>query len=255
VSLLRGAGVTALSFDLLYGLPHQTLESVRTTARLAASLRPQRFSVFGYAHVPWFKARQRLMNEAALPGTAERSALAEAIRDELATAGYVAIGYDHYALPDDAIAIAAGEGALARTFQGFVEAEADALIGLGPSAISTLPRGYAQNEPEVGAWRAAVVAGGLATKRGVALSDEDRCRRDLIMTLLCAFSVDLARFGGRERFARELAALAPLISDGLVVLEGERLSVPEPMRPFARLTAQAFDAYREAGAARHSRAI
>jgi oxygen-independent coproporphyrinogen-3 oxidase len=255
VSLLRGAGVTALSFDLIYGLPHQTLESVRTTARLAASLRPQRFSVFGYAHVPWFKARQRLMNEAALPGTAERLALAEAIRDELATAGYVAIGYDHYALPDDPIAIAAGEGALARTFQGFVEAEADALIGFGPSAISTLPQGYAQNEPEVGAWRAAVIAGGLAIKRGVALSDEDRRRRDLIMTLLCAFSVDLERFGGRERYGRELAALAPLIGDGLVVLEGERLSVPEPMRPFVRLAAQAFDTYRETGSARHSRAV
>ncbi|MEZ5996259.1 MAG: oxygen-independent coproporphyrinogen III oxidase [Hyphomonadaceae bacterium] len=255
VSLLRAAGIEALSFDLMYGLPHQTPESVRRTAVRAASLKPQRFSVFGYAHVPWFKSRQKLMDEAALPGTAARFDLAEIIRDALAGAGYVAIGYDHYALPDDPIAIAAREGVLERNFQGFVEGQGAALIGLGPSAISTLPQGYAQNEPEVGAWRNAVLAGGFATKRGRALTAEDRWRRDLIMRLLCDFDLDLAAFGGAGAFGPELAALAPLARDGLVRIADGRLSIPDAARPFARLVAQAFDAYREGGAARHSRAV
>lgn len=255
VRLLRDAGIEALSFDLMYGLPHQTRESVRRTAELAASLRPQRFSVFGYAHVPWFKARQKLMDEAALPGTAMRFELAETIRDTLADAGYVAIGYDHYALPDDVIAAAARTGALSRNFQGFVETGCEALVGLGPSAISSLPQGYAQNEPEVGAWRAAVLDGRFATKRGRALTEEDRWRRDLIMRLLCDFSLDLELFGGAERFADELRALAPLARDGLVHIDDARLTIPDEARPLARLVAQAFDAYREVGAARHSLAV
>lgn len=255
VRLLRDAGIEALSFDLMYGLPHQTRESVRRTAKLAASLKPQRFSVFGYAHVPWFKSRQKLMDEAALPGAAARFELAETIRDALAAAGYIAIGYDHYALPDDPIAVAAHAGALTRNFQGFVETESEALIGLGPSAISTLPQGYAQNEPEVGAWRKAVLAGVFATKRGRALTGEDRWRRTLIMRLLCDFALDLDDFGGAGRFAGELGELAPLARDGLVRVEGALLTIPDEARPFARLVAQAFDAYRETGAARHSRAV
>jgi oxygen-independent coproporphyrinogen-3 oxidase len=255
VRLLREAGIGALSFDLMYGLPQQTCESVRRTATLAASLKPRRFSVFGYAHVPWFKARQKQMDEAALPGVAERHALAETIRDVLAGAGYVAIGYDHYALPDDPIAIAAREGVLTRNFQGFVEQACEVLIGLGPSAISTLPQGYAQNEPEVGAWRKTVLAGRLATIRGRTLTDEDRSRRDLIMRLLCDFELDLEPFGGAAVFARELDELAPLAQDGLVRIDGARLTIPGDARPFARLVAQVFDAYRELGAARHSRAI
>ncbi len=252
---LREVGIDALSFDLMYGLPHQTSDSVQRTAELAASLRPARFSVFGYAHVPWFKARQKLMDEAALPDTAARFALAETVRATLAGLGYVAIGYDHYARADDPIAIAATEGRLERNFQGFVESQCDALVGLGPSAISTLPQGYAQNEPEVGAWRVAVTAGKLATKRGRALSEEDRRRRALIMRLLCDFTADLDDFGGVEGFDATLRDLAPLARDGLVRIEGARLTIPEDARPFARLVAQAFDAYREVGAARHSRAV
>lgn len=255
VGLLRAVGIEALSFDLMYGLPHQTRDSVRRTAELAASLKPARFSVFGYAHVPWFKSRQKLMDEAALPGTAERFALAETIRDALTEAGYVSIGYDHYAAPDDPLAAAARDGALERNFQGFVETQCDALIGLGPSAISTLPQGYAQNEPEVGAWREAALAPRFATKRGRAVTDDDCVRRDLIMRLLCDFTVDLRRHGGADKYQAELAALAPLIGDGLAELSGATLSIPEQARPFARLVAQVFDAYRDVGAARHSRAV
>lgn len=252
---LREVGIDALSFDLIYGLPYQTSDSVRRTAERAASLRPARLSVFGYAHVPWFKARQKLMDEAALPDTAARFALAETIRETLGGLGYVAIGYDHYARTDDPIAVAAAEGRLERNFQGFVESRCDALIGVGPSAISTLPQGYAQNEPEVGAWRSAVITGQFATKRGWALNEEDRRRGALIMRLLCEFTVDLDDFGGSEGLDAALRDLAPLARDGLVRIEGARLSIPEDARPFARLVAQAFDAYRDEGAARHSRAV
>lgn len=255
VGLLRAEGIEAVSFDLMYGLPFQTRDSVVRTAELAASLRPVRFSVFGYAHVPWFKSRQKLMSEGALPGAADRLALADAIRETLEALGYVAIGYDHYALPEDPIAVAAAGGALSRNFQGFVEGECDALIGMGPSAISTLPQGYAQNEPEIGAWKSRIASGALATKRGRLLTDEDKIRRALIMRLLCDFQVDLAQFGGRDRYALELQRLAAPAQDGLVRIEGSRIVVPEAARPFARVVAEAFDSYREAGEARHSRAV
>lgn len=255
VEMLRGGGIEALSFDLMYGLPRQTLESVRRTAELALSLRPARFSVFGYAHVPWFKTRQRLIDSAALPSASARHGLAEAIRDTLAGAGYVEIGYDHYARPDDPIAVAARGGALERNFQGFVEASCDALIGLGPSAISTLPQGYAQNDAEVGAWRAAIMGGGLAVKRGRGLTEDDRRRRGLIMRLLCDFELDLADQGGFGAFPDALPDLQVLAADGLIELRGERIIIPKAGRAFARLAAQAFDAYRDTGSARHSRAV
>ncbi|MEZ5958016.1 MAG: oxygen-independent coproporphyrinogen III oxidase [Hyphomonadaceae bacterium] len=249
---LRDVGVAALSFDLMYGLPHQTLETVRRTAELAASLRPDRFSVFGYAHVPWFKARQRLISEAALPGTEARFELAEAIAETLRAAGYVSIGYDHYALPSDPIARAARAGELRRNFQGFVEYECDALIGLGPSSISTLPQGYAQNEPNVSDWQTKAGSGEFSTCRGRALSMEDRQRRDLIMRLLCDFELTL---DSPDNFRRELSELAPLVRDGLVELDDGRISVPPAARPFARIVANVFDTYRQEGAARHSRAV
>lgn len=249
---LRDAGISALSFDLMYGLPHQTKDTVRRTAELAASLRPDRFSVFGYAHVPWFKNRQRLIDADALPGTEARLDLAETIGDTLRAAGYVAIGYDHYALPSDPIARAAANGVLQRNFQGFVEAQCDALVGLGPSSISTLPQGYAQNEPNVSDWREKVGAGLFATRRGRALSKEDRRRRELIMRLLCDFELRLEEPG---EFSRELAELAPMAEDGLVRIDNSKISVPPEARPFARVVAQVFDAYRQQGAARHSRAV
>ena len=254
VSMLRNTGIEALSFDLMYGLPHQTLESVRRTAELALSFRPSRFSVFGYAHVPWFKTRQRLIDSAALPGASARHALAETIRETLAAAGYVEIGYDHYARPDDPIASAARNGALERNFQGFVESSCDALIGLGPSAISTLPQGYAQNEAEVGAWRAGVMDSGFATKRGRGLTEDDRLRRELIMRLLCDFELDLLDYGGVAAFPEAEFELRALVADGLVELNGDRITIPAPARAFARLAAQTLDAYQDTGA-RHSRAV
>jgi oxygen-independent coproporphyrinogen-3 oxidase len=159
---------------------------------------------------------------------------------------------DHFARPGDAMAEAAAAGALRRNFQGYVVGDAPALIGLGPSAISTLPQGFAQNASEVGAWRRAIAAGRLATARGHALTPEDRLRAQIIEDLMCRFAVDLGPYGGAARFAAEIAALMPLARDGLVRIDGARLAIPDAMRPFCRLVAQAFDAY---AAARHSAAV
>lgn len=253
--LLRRAGIAEINMDLMYGLPHQSAEDLCNSIHLAAEMRPNRIALFGYAHVPWFKKRQRLIPEAALPGAAERFTQAETARIELESLGYVAIGLDHFALPSDALAVAAQNGALRRSFQGYVVQEASALIGLGPSAISTLPQGYAQHTSELGAWARAVAEGRLPVARGHALSEDDRLRRRLIEKIMCEFEADLSPLGGADACARELECLSPMFDDGMVHLAENRLSLQPEARPFCRLVGMAFDAYAQRGLARHSRAV
>ncbi len=252
---LRRAGIAQLSFDLMYGLPGQSIDDLLYSVRLSAGLEPDRIALFGYAHVPWFKRRQRVINADALPGSEARFAQAQAAHDALVDLGYVAVGLDHFAKPDDPLARAAREGALRRNFQGYVTDIPDAILGFGPSAISTLPHGYAQNAAGIAAWRRAIDAADLPIARGHARSDDDRRRAALIERIMCDFEADFAAFGGRERFSAELHALAPLIADGILVIKGDRLTVPEPMHPFCRLVAHAFDTYAAEDAARYSRAI
>jgi oxygen-independent coproporphyrinogen-3 oxidase len=135
VALLRNVGVTAINLDLMYGLPDQSADDVARTAAMAASLAPQRLAVFGYAHVPWFKANQKLIDAAALPGAAERLAQAAAVRGALEHEGYEAIGLDHFARPQDPLAVAAREGRMRRNFQGYTIDTATALLPFGVSAI------------------------------------------------------------------------------------------------------------------------
>jgi oxygen-independent coproporphyrinogen-3 oxidase len=255
VARLRTAGVPHVAMDLMYGLPHQDVAGVRASVRQAIAFAPDRIAVFGYAHVPWFKPRQRLIDAEALPGPTERFDSQAAAHEELVSAGYVPIGLDHYARPDDSLAVAARAGEVRRSFDGYVSAGSTALIGLGASAISTLPQGYAQSFSEVGAWRNAIEHDRLAAARGHALLDEDRRRARIIEQLLCDFSVDLADHGGADAFAEALAALAPLARDGLVEFDGARITIPQGARAFTRLVAEAFDAYRGRNGARHSGAV
>lgn len=254
-SQLRDAGIAGVNMDLMYGLPHQTTDDLRNSIRLAADMAPDRIALFGYAHVPWFKKRQRLIPEAALPGASERFAQAEAARTELEALGYVAIGLDHFALPSDEMAVAARNGRLRRSFQGYVVQAADALIGLGPSAISTLPQGYAQNAAEPGAWAQAISAGKLAITRGHAMAEDDYVRRRVIEQIMCDFEADLAPLGGAAACAEELDSLAPMFADGMLQLSGDRLRLAPAAQPFCRLVGMAFDAYAQHSAARHSRAV
>jgi oxygen-independent coproporphyrinogen III oxidase len=256
VDALRAAGISALNIDLIYGLPHQTLANVARTIELSLKLGPQRFAVFGYAHVPHFKKHMQLIKEEALPDAGARFAQFELAHEMLLAAGYVSIGLDHFALPGDSLARAQREGTLARNFQGYTSDEAPVLIGLGASAISALPQGYVQNRSEVPEWRKAVEAGELSVARGIAVSDDDRLRRAIIERLMCDLEVDLAKFGKTpEDFAAEIAALKPLAAEGFVLFEGARIMVPPKARAAVRLVASVFDAYLAKSSAVHAVAV
>lgn len=255
VEVLRSAGIRQLNFDLMYGLPQQSLDDLLDTIGRATALRPNRIALFGYAHVPWFKRRQRVIREADLPGAVARYDQAEAARSALLALGYAPIGIDHYALPDDPLARAEARGALRRNFQGYVEQTPGAIIGLGPSAISTFAQGYLQNHTSIGAWRRAIEAGHFAVARGHARTPDDARRAAIIERLMCAFEVDLTPYGGHHAFRSELEALKPLAADGLVRIDNARIVIPERMRPFSRLIAQTFDVYAAETRTRYSRTV
>jgi oxygen-independent coproporphyrinogen-3 oxidase len=168
---LRRAGIAGITFDLIYGLPHQTVASCLDTVRRCVELRPDRFVVFGYAHVPAFKKHQRMIGEGWLPDRQERLDQSNAIANALTEAGYVRIGLDHFVLPGDAMAVALQEGKLRRSFQGYTADAGNILLGFGASAIGHLPQGYVQNAVHTGAYSEAIASGRLATVRGCALTD------------------------------------------------------------------------------------
>jgi oxygen-independent coproporphyrinogen-3 oxidase len=260
VDWLRAAGIDRLNLDLMYGLPQQTVAAVERTVALSLRLDPHRVAMFGYAHVPWMKAHQRLIDEAALPDPEERWRQLAAGAARLQEAGYVAIGLDHFARPDDALARALRTGRLRRNFQGYTTDRAEALVGFGASAIGAVPQGYVQNAPAVPAWRRAIEGGDFATVRGIALDDDDRLRRAVIERLMCDLAVDLEPlcrdFGVSVGvFEAERAALAPMQRDGLVRQAGHRITVTELGRPLVRTVCAVFDRYLAAGEARHARAV
>jgi oxygen-independent coproporphyrinogen-3 oxidase len=251
VRMLREGGVEAWNADLLYGLPGQAEADVRNDCRFVAGLGAARVSVFGYAHVPWFKKHQAVIDEALLPRAAERFEQAEAAAEELTRAGYERVGFDHYALPDDAMAAAARERRLHRNFQGFTPDDAEALIGFGPSAISRLPQGYAQNAADLRAYHAALEAGRLPTARGHHLRAEERHRGALIERLLCDGAVELPEWA----FAESACALTRLRARGVVEVAKGRLALTEGGRPYARNVAAALDGGHVASGAAHARAV
>jgi oxygen-independent coproporphyrinogen-3 oxidase len=260
ICLLRGASIEALNLDLMYGLPRQTLAAIRRNVEFVGRVRPDRVSLFGYAHVPWFKPHQRLIDAASLPGAAERLEQAESARRALVALGYRPIGLDHFALPEDELALAAARGALHRNFQGYTTDDADALLGFGASAIGRLPQGYVQNAHDLHAYSRAIRAGALATTKGFALADDDRVRGAAIERLMCDFALDLDAVAGsraaklRGEFAERIAALFGADAGAIVRVTGNRIEVSERGRPFVRLIATALDRYLAAGG-RHSIAV
>lgn len=260
VDMLRRAGIEGVNFDLIYGLPHQTVASCLDTVRRSLALAPNRYSVFGYAHVPDFKKHQRMINEAVLPDGPARHDQACAIANALKEAGYVQIGLDHFARPDDSMALAFEQGTLRRNFQGYTTDKSETLIGFGASAIGHLPQGYVQNDVHIGAYAQSVAAGRLATAKGYGLTDDDRLRADIIERIMCEFSADLgdicARHGAEAgAMLKSAARLKPLISDGVVRVDGDRLAVAKDSRFLVRAVAAAFDAHLDPGKQLHSRAV
>lgn len=257
---LRDAGVRGINFDLIYGLPHQTVESCVDTVRKSIELRPERFSVFGYAHIPTFKKHQRKIDEAALPDGAARYEQAEAIAEALVEAGYRRIGLDHYALPEDSMVQAQVDGVLHRNFQGYTTDPSDVLIGFGASAIGRLTQGYVQNEVVLGRYAERISRGELATAKGYALTADDRLRADLIERVMCDFRVDVSEICSRHGAAPEsilqtIPRLKTLEKDGVIRLDGHVLSVNDDTRFLVRSVASVFDAYLGASGRTHSRAV
>lgn len=259
VESVRAREVSSVNLDVLYGLPYQTAATIARTVEQVLSLRPDRIALFGYAHVPWFKKHQKLIDEAALPGAAERLAQSRLAAEMIAGAGYVAIGLDHFAWPGDAMARALADGSLTRNFQGYTVDGADALIGLGASSIGRLPQGYVQNMPATGEYQKLVEKGELATVRGIALTQHDRARGWVIERLMCDYAFSraelMARFGNAAKSVlRDAHMLAGDPASGFVAYGGD-FSIADQAKPFVRSIAAHFDTYLATGAARHSAAV
>ena len=259
VDAMRARGVASVNLDLLYGLPFQTEAGLARTISAALELRPDRVALFGYAHVPWMKPHQKMIPEEALPDRYARFAQAMLAGEILVDAGLEPIGFDHFALPGDKLAKAARQGRLRRNFQGYTDDAADALIGLGASAIGQLPQGYVQNITATGEYARAVRAGSGATAKGFVLTATDKLRARAIATLLCTFRLeerDLAGFGtAATALMHEAAATALADPDGLTEMRDGSFVVTERGRPFVRTIAARFDTYLGSGAARHSAAV
>ena len=249
VESLRKAGIDAINFDLIYGLPGQTLESVSESARLTAQLAPSRVAVFGYAHVPWFKKQQQMIRDADLPGVEARFQQAMRIGEILQEEGYIAIGLDHYVRADDAMAKAHAGHELRRNFQGYTTDAADGLLGFGPSSISAMPQGFAQNTRDQAQWLSKVEAGQCSVDRGLAVTQEDQRRAAIISEIMCYLKADISDFPDA------LPRLETLAADGLVEISGSEIRVPEAMRLFCRTVAQAFDAHYVPSEKRHAKAV
>ena len=260
VAGLRRAGVTGVNFDLIYGRPGQDEASMWRTAALAAELRPDRVSVFGYAHVPWFAKHQKMIRTEDLAGPHGRWSQAEAADAVLISAGYQRIGLDHYALPGDSLCQALLEGRLKRNFQGYTADAADTLIPLGVSAIGAFAQGFVQAARTTDAWAAAVQGGHLPIQRGVATSAEDRLRAAVIERLMCDLEVDVGAlcraFGYSESWLDPaLAGLSALQADGLCHRQGRRVRVGADARRLVRVVAAAFDAALSTETVRHAQAV
>lgn len=249
---LRAAGVSSLNFDLMYGLPGQGLAQLEATLAEAMAFEPERIALFGYAHVPHLIPRQKQIDAAALPDARLRFDQAVLGHELLVARGWQAVGFDHFASPGDAIAVAAREGRLRRNFQGFTEDPADVLIGIGASAISQFPDRLIQSEKNEGRYRMKVLAGAFPVERGTLRSVEDQRRGKVIEQLLCTGIADFSGLVDRDDLAARLWPFAEL---GLIELQGHGLSCHDEARPYARVIAACFDAYRQIAPRRFSSAI
>lgn len=244
---LRRNGIDRINFDLIYGLPHQTVQSCVRTAETAVAMRPDRLAVFGYAHVPSFKKNQRRIEEAMLPDTVARAEQAAAVADTLVAAGYRQIGLDHFALPDDELALAQRTGRMRRNSLGYSADTCKTVIGLGASALGRLGDGYVQNDAATGSYTRHIRAGRLAASKGYALCNEDRVRAAIIERLMCDLEADVpaicAAFGFDPVPLLEAERLPMLAEDGIVDIESGVIRVRQEHRFLLRAVAAAFDAY------------
>jgi oxygen-independent coproporphyrinogen-3 oxidase len=262
VAWLRAAGFRSISVDLIYGLPLQTPDSFSATIDDVLSLGPDRLSVFSYAHVPWLKPAQRIFDDRQqLPSPVEKFAMFALAHTKLTAAGFIDIGLDHFARPDDELAVAQRAGTLHRNFQGYSTHAGASLYGFGISSISSTALTYRQNQKTLPAWRAALDAGQLPIERGLTLSPEQRRRRTIIMRLMCDRRLDYAALSQAigldftTHYAAQIASLADLEADGLVHRGENELTVTPAGVPLLRVIAMRFDLHPVTTPGRHSKTI
>ena len=265
VAWLREAGFHSINVDLIHGLPRQTTATFARTLDDVLALSPDRLSVFSYAHVPWIKPTQRIFEDRGqLPEAEEKLALFALAHERLTAAGFVDIGLDHFAKPDDELTRALREGTLHRNFQGYSTRGGASLYALGMSSISQTAGAYWQNTKDLPAYHTALAAGRLPVVRGLRLADDDKRRRAIIMRLMCARSLDYAQLSTElnlnfeQTYARELASMTDLIADGIVRKTAHSLEITPAGVPLMRIVAMRFDAHLPSPAQstrRHARAI
>jgi oxygen-independent coproporphyrinogen-3 oxidase len=245
----RELGFSSINMDLIVGLPHQSVLSFERTLDKVLTWAPDRFAIFAYAHVPWMKKHQKLINEADLPTFATRLDLQQLIHERLGVAGYHNIGMDHYAKADDEMFKAQRNKTLWRNFQGYTTHKHCDIYAFGASSISQTDDVYLQNEKKIGRYQELVGSGHLPVERGLRLTRDDHIRRDAITKIMCDLELDMGVFGEAwgidfpSYFADALADLPPLAADGLVQLEPNRIAVTDLGRLFLRNIAMAFDSY------------
>jgi oxygen-independent coproporphyrinogen III oxidase len=247
IEACRAAGFHSINIDLIYGLPHQSLEGFARTLDTVVAAAPDRLAVYGYAHMPRLFKAQRQIDAQTLPGPALRIALLELAIERLSAAGYRYIGMDHFARPEDDLARAQAAGGLHRNFMGYTTHAGCDLVGLGMSAISHFGNSFSQNPRDLTAWSTALEADRIPVWRGLALTDDDRLRAEVIQNLMCDGAVDFARIESRygidfeSYFAEALEQLRPLMTDDLVTLEGRELRATDFGRFLLRIIAMCFD--------------
>jgi len=250
ITWLREAGFQSVSLDLIYGLPLQTAESFTKTLDEIIGLNPDRLAVFSYAHVPWIKPAQKIFDtRAQLPSTEAKLTMLMTAVAKLTAAGYVQIGMDHFARPDDELAIAFADGTLHRNFQGYTTRAGASLYGFGMSSISETEGAFRQNHKELPDYIAGIEAGRLPIERGYLLTEDDRQRRAIISDVMCGRGLDYAALSRRlgldfaAAYATELASLADLEADGLLTRHADRVVITDLGRLFLRIIAMRFDAH------------
>jgi oxygen-independent coproporphyrinogen-3 oxidase len=260
---MRELGYGSINLDLIYGLPHQTVESFNETLDTVLEMKPDRLAVFSYAHVPWIKPSQKILEQKILPAPETKLEVLKLVIEKLtANDQYVYIGMDHFARPNDELAVAQRNKQLQRNFQGYSTRGGSDIYAFGMSSISQIPEAYWQNQKELPKYQEAVDAGRVPLHRAYFVTDEDKIRRETIMRVMCDLSLDFAVMSQKlginfeQHFAEELVSLAPFEADGLVKRTSAGLEVTDSGRLFIRNIAMCFDNTLAAtGERRHSKTI
>lgn len=252
IEALHRNGIHNINFDLIIGLPEQTLVTVNETLDKVLELQPARVAVFPYAHVPWMKKHQKLLEKYEMPETTLRYEMAKLAEIRLKSARYEVIGIDHFARPDDSLACAAKNGKMRRNFQGYTDDPARTILGFGLSSISQFDETYIQNTTDAPLYRKTVDNGEVPLARVLTLTRDDQDRRKLIEELMCSFIVN---FEDYKSIPVPRSALALLEQDGFIEITGSQLRVTEIGKTFVRIIASHFDPYFKKESNRHAKAV